>query len=143
MQINTKPYGPVTINEEDIIFFENGLIGFEASRKFVLLGNRDANETLIWLQSIDTEDLAFVVIQPPVVKPDYKPAIRGEEIEELEADNASDLLVYSIVTIPEEIKKMTVNLKAPVIINVKNNKGKQIILNDDKYAIKELVFTQN
>lgn len=140
MEIKTKAYGIVEIDPKEIITFEKGLIGFEDKRQFVLLGNPEVAETLVWMQSLDDPDLAFVVIQPRHFKPDYRPAINIAEIEELEVDDPELLLLYAIVVVPPDISKMTANLKAPVVINVKNNKAKQVILNDDRYKIKHLIL---
>lgn len=140
MEINSKPYGKIEINPEDIIHFEKGLVGFEDLRQFVLLGNAEAEEMLVWLQSVEKPELAFVVIQPRFFKPDYCPRINSEEVEPLGVEKEEDLLMYAIVVIPEDARQMTANLKAPILINVKNNKAKQIILNDDRYEIKTRVL---
>lgn len=140
MEINSKPYGKIEINPEDIIHFEKGLVGFDNLHQFVLLGNTEADEMLVWLQSVEKPELAFVVIQPRFFKPDYCPRISAEEVESLSVETEEDILIYAIVVIPEDARKMTANLKAPILINVKNNKAKQIILNDDRYEIKTRVL---
>lgn len=142
MEISTKVFGKVNILEEDIITFENGIIGFEDLRKFVLLGSLDADEILVWLQAVEDEKLAFVVIQPRFFNSDYRPEIKTEEVEDLHAEDQAELLLYAIVTVPDDARKMTANLKAPVIINVKNNLAKQIVLNDDRYLIKEPILAE-
>lgn len=140
MEIKTKAYGPLTIEPADIITFQRGLIGFENRLKFVLLGNPEVIETLVWLQSVEDEELAFVVAQPRFFRPDYNPSVHLDELQELEVEDEADLLVYSIITVPAEVNKMTANLRAPLVINVKNNMAGQIVLNDDRYKIKEPVF---
>jgi len=140
MEIKTKAYGPLTIEPTDIITFQRGPIGFEDKHKFVLLGNPEVIETLVWLQSVEDEELAFVVAQPRFFRPDYNPSVHLDELEELDVKDEADLLVYSIITVPAEVNKMTANLRAPVVINVKNNRAGQIVLNDDRYKIKEPVF---
>lgn len=139
MEIKTKAYGTVDIDPENIITFDSGLVGFEDKHKFTLLGTGEEN-TLIWLQSLDDENFAFVVIQPRFFKPDYQPAINIEEVKDLGVVDAADLLLYTIVVIPQDVKKMTANLRAPIIVNVKNNKAKQLVLSDEGYDVKELVF---
>lgn len=141
MEISSKPYGKIEISPEDILVFEKGLIGFENLREFVLLGNTESNEMLVWLQSLENPDLAFVVIQPRFFKQDYCPQINLEEVvDDLGTGNEEDFLVYTIVVIPEDARKMTANLKAPVLINVRNNKARQIILNDERYEIKTRIL---
>lgn len=139
MEISTKACGKVELNPDNILTFERGIFGFEGQSRYVLLGKSD--DMLFWLQSIEDEEVAFVVINPQLVIPEYQPEIQIDDLTDLEADeNSLDLLVYAIVVVPEEIKKMTANLKAPIVINIKNKKGKQIVLNNDKYKIKEPVF---
>jgi flagellar assembly factor FliW len=140
MEIKTKPYGVVEINPEEIITFEQGLPGFEDKKKFILLGNPETNDILVWLQSIEDKNLAFVVIQPKFFKSNYQPKINIAELEDLNIKDEADLLIYAIVVVPQDLKKMTANLQAPIVVNVKNNRGKQLILNDNKYLIKESIF---
>ena len=141
MKIQSKAYGTVEVDESDIITFEQGLIGLEQYGQYAILNNRKT-ETLAWLQSLEEEHLAFVIIQPQFFKPDYKPEIRVSELAKLDIDDPADLIVFAIVVVPEDVTKMTANLKAPVIINTKNRKAKQLVLNDDKYLIKEPVFAK-
>ncbi len=68
---------------------------------------------------------------------DYEVNLKDETINELEIDNPKDVLILNLITLGKTLEKSTVNLKAPIIINIKNNKGKQLILQDDKYNIKE------
>jgi flagellar assembly factor FliW len=143
MQIKTKAYGLVDVDLAETITFKQGIIGFEDKQKFILLGSSEENDLLLWLQSIEDENLAFVVIQPRFFKPDYHPKIQASELEDLDIESDLDLLIYSVVVVPEDISKMTANLRAPIIINVKNNQGKQVVLSDDIYKIKELVFAKD
>lgn len=139
MEINTKACGKIELNPDNVLTFERGVLGFEGLSNYVLLGK--PNDVLFWLQSIEKEEVAFVVINPQLVIPEYQPDIQIDDLRDLEVDeNSLDLLVYAIVSVPEEVKKMTANLKAPIVINTKNNKAKQIVLNDDRYKIKEQVF---
>lgn len=142
MEINTKPYGLVNVDPANIITFENGLPGFEDMQKFVLLGNQEVDEPLVWLQSVDDEALAFVVTQPKTFKQDYHPTIHINELEDLELKDDSEIMLYCIVVVPEDVSKMTANLKAPLVINTRNNKAKQLILNDDNYQIREYILPQ-
>lgn len=140
MEIKTKAYGIVEIDPENIITFESGIIGFDEKRKFTLLRTGEPNEVLIWLQSLEDENLAFIVIEPRLFKPDYRPEINIRELDGLEVENADDLVLYTIVVIPADPKKMTANLRAPIVINAKNKKAKQVVLNDDSYKVKEAIL---
>jgi len=136
MEINTKHFGIIDIEESGIITFPEGLPGFENLRKFVLLNKAENDIPFQWLQSIDDFDLAFVVIDPYAIVGNYDIDIDDNEIEVLEIADINKILIYSIVVVPENIKDMTANLKAPIIINTENMKGKQVVLNDTKYQLR-------
>lgn len=141
MEINTKAFGKIELNPDNVLIFERGVLGFEGLSNYVLLGKPE--DMLFWLQSTEEEEVAFVVIDPQMVIPEYQPDIQIDDLKDLEVDeNCVDLLVYAIVSVPKEVKEMTANLKAPIVINAKNNKAKQIILSNDRYQIKEQVFRE-
>jgi flagellar assembly factor FliW len=140
MELNTKHFGFIEIDEKNIIDFPEGIPGFENVKKFVLLSNEDS--PFQWLQGVDNPHLAFVVIDPRLCKEDYVVDVEDAEVEILDIRDSSKVLVYSIVVVPEDISKMTANLKAPVLINTENNKGKQVILNNEDYPIKYYILQQ-
>ncbi|KNY28624.1 flagellar assembly protein FliW [Pseudobacteroides cellulosolvens] len=142
MLLNTKHFGQIEIDEKGIIDFPEGLPGFEDVKKFVLLSNTGDNYMFQWLQSVDKPDLTFVVIDPKYIKEDYEVEVPDEEIEELELDEKSDTTILSIVVVPEDIAQMTANLKAPIIINNINKKGKQIVLDCKDYNIKHYIMQE-
>ncbi|AGB19839.1 flagellar assembly protein FliW [Thermoanaerobacterium thermosaccharolyticum] len=141
MNIVTKNFGLVSYNEEDVLHFDDGIPGFEGLRSFILL-SVDEYTPFKWLQSLDDTDIAFVIIDPKVVVKDYKVEINEEAIRLLDIKDINHLLVFAIVVIPEEIEKMTANLKAPIIINAENNKGMQILLDNDDYMIKHPILKE-
>lgn len=142
MILETENFGTIEIKEEDIIMFERGLPGFEDCRKFAVLYKVDDDNPFKWLQSIDNSSLAFVIVEPQLFKDHYQVKISDSVAEELDVEELTDIVVYSIVTIPEEISKMTANLKAPIIINAKKNKGCQTLLEDEKYDFKHSIIQE-
>lgn len=141
MNIETKNFGLVSYNEEDVLHFDDGIPGFEGLRSFILL-SVDEYTPFKWLQSLDDTDIAFVVIDPKVVVKDYEVRIDEETVKLLEIKDINHVLVFAIVVIPDEIEKMTANLKAPIIINAENNKGMQILLDNDDYMIKHPILKE-
>jgi len=140
MILNTKNFGEVEVSEQDILNFEYGIPGFENMTKFVILGKTDDDDSpFFWLQSIDNGNLAFVIMNPRDLVPDYEAEIDLYTAGILGITDANDALIYSIVTVPEDITKISINLKAPVIINAKNNKGYQVILENEKYKFKHII----
>lgn len=142
MELTTKHFGAIEVDEKAILHFDEGIPGFETVKKFVLLGQASEDSPFQWLQGVDNTDLAFVVIDPRLVKPDYLVDVDDSEVEILEIKDASKVLVYSIVVIPEDITKMTANLKAPLLINADNNRGKQVVLDKGDYPIKYYILQE-
>lgn len=142
MLVNTKYFGQIEVNEDKIVDFPHGIIAFEKAKKFFIIENEEKDVPFCWLQSVDNEDLAFVIINPFFFKKDYEFEIPEGILEELEIKEVEDVAVFSIVVVPEDINKITANLLAPIIINTKNFKGKQIILNDKKYKTKHYILEE-
>ncbi|MGF7400341.1 flagellar assembly protein FliW [Thermoanaerobacterium thermosaccharolyticum] len=135
MNIKTKNFGLVSYNEEDVLYFDDGIPGFEGLKSFILL-SVDEYTPFKWLQSLDDTNIAFVIIDPKAIVKDYKVELDEETVKLLDIKDLNHILVFAIVVIPDEIEKMTANLKAPIIVNAENNKGMQILLDNDEYMIK-------
>ena len=118
------------------ILFEKGIPGFE-SYNYFKISVIEGNEKFYTIISKDDSNIGFISISPFEVKKDYEIDLDDEFIKELDIQNEKDVLVLCIITLGKTLKDSTANLKAPIIINIKNNKGKQLILQDDKYKIKE------
>ncbi len=141
MNIKTKNFGLVSYNEEDVLHFDDGIPGFEGLKSFILL-SVDEYTPFKWLQSLDDTNIAFVIIDPKAIVKDYKVELDEETVKLLDIKDLNHILVFAIVVIPDEIEKMTANLKAPIIINAENNKGMQILLDNDDYMIKHPVLKE-
>ncbi len=132
MRINTNFFGEIEIDEKEIITFEKGMIGFEDIKKFALVGEEDL--FVEWLQSID-EPTSFAVMDPFIAYTEYSFDIPDKVLEELNIKDKSEILIRTVVVIPEDITKIRTNLQAPVIINTKEKKAMQILL-DDTYPMR-------
>ena len=141
MKINTEIFGEMEIDKEKIITFSEGLLAFEEEKEFVII-NTDDKAQFSWLQSINTPELAFVIMNPFFAFPDYEIIIPKRIQKKLKIEEEKDVAIYSIVVIPEDMEKMTTNLLGPIIINIKEKLGKQIILDDDRYTTKHFIFQQ-
>lgn len=142
MKITTKIVGEIEVDEAKIISFEDGILGFPDLKRFMLIHDeeRDGNNLISWMQSIDEPGFAMPVIDPLRVCPDYNPVVEDELLKPLGELEGDELLVLTTVTVPPEIEKMTSNLKAPFIINAKNHKACQIILEEERYIIKYPIY---
>ncbi|MCZ8238940.1 MAG: flagellar assembly protein FliW [Leptospiraceae bacterium] len=136
VELLTKPFGKIEIYPEQILNFEDGLLGFETYNKFALIEENEESP-FKWLQSVQEQGLAFIVIQPYLFIDDYKPSIPNEELSEIGLEKFEEALVFVIVTIPlENPNEMTANLQGPILINKKNSKAKQFISRDDKHPVR-------
>ena len=142
VQLETKHFGLIDVDEKEIINFSEGLPGFSQVKKFVLIGSGDESSPFSWMQSVDCPDLAFVVCDPFRIKEDYEIDIKDEIVESLEIDQISDVKVLSIVVVPEDLSKISMNLKAPVVINTAKMKGMQIFLDTDKYSVRHYIMEE-
>ena len=130
MLINTKFLGEVEIKESEILTFEQGLLGLPENKQFILLA-LDSDLPLALLQSIDQQEIGFVVAFPFAFKQDYAFDLSEEDKEQLQIEKEEDVVVYSVVTLKESFQDSTLNLLAPIVINNRTKLAKQIVLQDN------------
>lgn len=137
--INTKNFGEIEFEDRDKLYFEDGLLGFEDQKEYLLLNNYDTEEPVpfMWLQSIKDPELTFVVSIPFLLKPNYEVNVEDDVCKQLEITSSENVGVYSICKIEDEVKNMTVNFQSPLIINALTKQGKQIVMYDSEYSPSE------
>ena len=149
MEIKTKFFGEIDIEEDQIILFPYGIYGFEDFNRFVLLHDKDyeeENETVFrFLQCADDEQLCFTVIDPEYIERGYNPALPENYIKKLGIFSREDLVYLVIALISENLEESTANMQGPIVINTKNMMGAQVILDGSepenaKYKIKHKIF---
>lgn len=141
MKIDTKYHGEIEVKSEDVLTFEHGIPGFGEEKQFVLLPLPE-NEWFHIMQSAVTPELGFVVTDPFLFFKEYDFELDQSSVELLEHPGEKEVQVLSILTIRETLHESTANLQAPIIINLANRKGKQIILTNSDYQTKHLIFAQ-
>ncbi len=136
MKLSTTRFGDIDIDEGRIIRMKDGMLGFEQLRRYVLIP-QDRETPFMWFQSVDDGSLAFVVIHSFAVKPDYEPVISDDDVRILEIESLAqeDLVLLSVVTIRPDPFKVTVNLRAPIVVNSKKMLAKQIVLTEGDYEV--------
>lgn len=142
VKIKTKPFGEIEVDEGLIIDFPEGIFGFDFIKKFVILYTDYKKSPFSWLQAYDEPDLAFVIICPVDILGEYNLVISQSDMEAVESDKVEDLLVFSIVTIPNNTAEMTANLQGPVIINLGKKLGRQVISLSDKYTVRHMILDE-
>ncbi|WP_226678957.1 flagellar assembly protein FliW [Mesobacillus jeotgali] len=135
MKVKTRYNGEVVIEKEKIIEFPSGIPGFPDNKKYFIVDMGDSSPFSI-LQSVDAEELGFVIVDPFAFYQDYEFELPDYLTGLLKIDEDNNILIYSIVTLGESLKKSTINLQSPIIINSKKKIGKQLIMNTDKYHTK-------
>lgn len=141
MKVNTKKFGEIDLADDKLIHFPNGIVGFPDLTDFALIHDGEKEDGPIrWLQSMQEPGFAMPVIDPLFVMPDYNPIVEEELLKDIELDSEGDLFVLVTLTVPKEIKRMSTNLKAPFVINIRNRKACQIIVEDDRYEVKFPVY---
>ena len=140
MKVNTKPFGLVDVDERQEIFFPFGILGFEDLKHYVLLDSDQ--QPFYWLQSLDSVDVAFVLIDPKSFRTDFTLEVPEEDLAEIDIYSESDALIFSIVTIPEDPKQMTANLQGPIIVNKRNRIGRQSIVTDPRWQIRHRILEE-
>ncbi len=140
MRINTKRFGELDIEPAKVVIFPKGLIGFPDYRSFVPVSLRGIDESLKWLQSVDDPALGFVTLDPKAMFADYDPELCPRELMLLGHASPRDLIMQVVVTVPEDTKKTTANLQAPLVINPVARLGMQVIAVSPQYTTKHSVF---
>ncbi|MBI2432479.1 MAG: flagellar assembly protein FliW [Candidatus Hydrogenedentes bacterium] len=134
MQLKTSRFGTIEIEPSAILTFTQPIIGFQEYRRFILLPG-PADSSVHWLQSTDSGDLAFLIMDPRQVMPDYKAPLPAQELAELAVSSVDELDVYTLLVVPDDHAKVRTNLRAPVLINLKQRLGKQTVLDRTDYPI--------
>ena len=140
MRVDTKAYGSIDIDERQRIDFPYGILGFEKLQRYVLL---DApQQPFYWLQALDLVEVAFVLINPVIFRPDYAVEVPEEELEEIGIDSPEKMLTFAIVTIPQNPIEMTANLQGPIIINKETRVGRQSISTNPKWEVRHPILKE-
>jgi flagellar assembly factor FliW len=140
MKVNTKAFGPIDIDDRQIIRFPGGLYGFEKFKDYALL---DADQKpFFWLQSIDVQEIAFVLIDPFLIRSDYRPDVSDGELADIGVKAQDDALVLAIVTIPQGTGPITANLMGPLVINRHSRLAIQTIVQDSRWKTKHDIMDE-
>lgn len=142
MEVTTRVFGKINIEDDKIITFVNGLVGFPELKDFALIYDPEKSDSrgLQWLQSMQEPNFVMPVIDPLTLIPDYNPQVEDEWLKPLGEFVPEHLLVLVTVTVPSDITKMTVNLKGPIVINTDTRKACQVIAEGEDCVVKYPVY---
>ena len=142
-KVNTLRFGDVEVAEDKVVHFADGIPAFENEHEFVIVPY-DEESPYVFLQSLTTPDLAFLMTMPFIFFPDYEFEIDDENQNKLELTKQEDMVVYTLLTINGgKVKDMTANLMAPVVVNTANMQARQVVLDRSSYNTKHRLFPEN
>lgn len=131
MLIQSTRFGTVNIDDSRLITFPKGLLGFPRYKQFALLEPGD-NSYFLWLQSVETPDLAFVVTDPSLFVSSYRVPLKADQMQELGLHSLEEAQVFVIVNKRENL--LTGNLQGPLVIHVQNRLGAQLVLSERRFT---------
>ena len=142
-KVNTIRFGEVEVAEDKVVHFVDGIPAFEDEHEFVIVPY-DEESPYVFLQSLTTPDLAFLMTVPFVFFPDYEFELDDDNQEKLKLYKQEDMLIYTLITVNGgKVQDMTANLMAPIIMNTANMQARQIVLDRSSYNTKHRLFPQN
>lgn len=143
MKAVTRVFGEIDIEEDKIIKFVNGLIGFPELTDFALIHDEVKEKDgkgIRWLQSMQEPGFAMPVVDPLTILNDYNPKVEDELLKPLGELNSDDMLVLTTITVPSDLTKMSINLRGPIVINAKERKACQLVVEGDEYSVKYPIY---
>ena len=134
MELITKARGKITVTEDHLITIPAGLFGFEQYTKYALVDSD--YEPFLWLQSLEDMNLAFLIVDPFLISNDYETDIDDETLAKIGIEKPEDIIIMTIVTVPNDGSAITANFQGPLVINKQNRQCMQVILNDNRWTTK-------
>ncbi len=131
MTVETTRFGQIEVDEQKLIVFPRGLLGFPFQKQYALV-QTGTDSAFYWLQAVDRPELAFVVTDPRLFVQDYKVPAKGEDLKQLSLAEAGQAQIFVIVNKVEGL--LTGNLQGPLVINAETRVGKQLVLGDKRYS---------
>lgn len=140
--VQTTRFGTLAAEEDLVLSFPEGLIGFEHCRRYIVVRHEE-NSSFRWLQSLDEANIAFPVLEPGEFRPDYAPTISDADANFLELSAQTPTLTFTVVTVPaHDPRGMTANLLSPLVINGVTRRGKQVIIQDEGYTTRHVILEE-
>ena len=139
VKLSTSNFGNLSIEKENIITFEQGLLGFEELKQFAIIAVEECLP-FEWLVSLEDPMVAFPILNPTLFFSDYKPSLPKDDLALLDIKKEKDVETFCIVTLGKKPEDVTLNLKGPILINMKNKMGKQVVLAEDYYSLNQLLI---
>lgn len=137
--IRSAKLGLIKYKEEDIITLTSPLLGFNELSDYLIISNTDYFPFL-WFQSVEDPSVCFILIEPEPFFKEYSPVVSKRQLKVLGVNQQEELKLFCIVVIPDDPKKATANLRAPLVVNFERKLASQTVLDDDSWDIRAPMF---
>lgn len=132
--LQTTRFGQIDYRDEDVVEFPDGMPGFAQLKRFLLIEGPDY-QPFRFLQSVQEPSISFPLLTPQTVDAEYHFELPKKERRTLELERPEDAVVLCIVTIDEDPSKATINLFAPVVVNLQTRRASQVILFNSNHPV--------
>jgi flagellar assembly factor FliW len=141
MEINTRDFGVIQIEEDSVYSFPQGVYGFEDVDSFAVFMNSEDGVSFVYLQAVNSTTPCFLVFSPWDMMPDYDPRLSREDLAFFGVESEKDLIFLTIATVPpSDVRRLSLNIKSPVVLNPLRMTGRQVILLNESYPVKYYPF---
>ncbi len=141
MVFETTRFGQIEVPEEEIIRMARGMPGLDHLRRFVVIPHPVQPSPFLWFQSLDTPEIAFVLISPQTLIPSYQPDIPDETLNQIEAQESDKVAVFNVVNFTDGGEHCFANLCAPIVLNMRTRAAIQVILDEKRHPVRHELFT--
>jgi flagellar assembly factor FliW len=139
LAIESTRFGKIEIDESIVLEFESGMIGFPEHRRYAILKQRD-DSVFMWLHSIDDGGLAFPIVLPWVFHWDYEVKLSDDDMAAIGVERADQISIYCVVSVGADVRKATINLFSPIVVNNEDRRARQVINTAEGYATRDALF---
>ncbi|MDR2088384.1 MAG: flagellar assembly protein FliW [Clostridiales Family XIII bacterium] len=141
MDVATRDFGIIQIEDDSIYAFPQGVYGFEDVDSFAVFMHEEAGVSFVYLQAVRSAHPCFLVFSPWDMLPGYDPRVSDEDLRFFGVDSEKDLIFLVIATVPaDDVRKLSVNAKSPVVLNPLRMVGRQVILLNEEYTVRHHPF---
>lgn len=143
MEINTRDFGIIQVEEDAVYDFPEGVYGFEEDIRFAIFEKSFEDVSFLYMQSVLNHTPCFLVFEPWDLYPNYEPCVLKEDLADCEVDSIEDLVFLVIANVSGSIEDLSINIKSPIVLNPKTKKARQVILQNPDYTVRYYPFSSD
>ncbi len=143
MEVQTREFGVIEVEEDAVYQFPNGVYGFEEEHQFAIFSREIEGYTFLYLQSTASLFPCFMVFEPWDMHDHYEPKLSQDDLSECQVEHLDDLIFLVIATVPANIQELSINIKSPIVLNPKTRKAKQVIVQNPDYGVRYYPFLES